>query len=170
MRVLIVDDEEPCVLLLQEILQRVDGLETITTTDPHLASELFLQHRPDLVLLDLHMGDTDGVELPMVVMSDDSEPGARQRVLEAGAHDLLRKPLEFTEVVLRTRNLLRTRSLHLNVESQRAALAEQVRQHDTEAIADSDRRREVTERIRSVLNRPSLRSGRRARGVVSLQW
>jgi EAL domain-containing protein (putative c-di-GMP-specific phosphodiesterase class I) len=170
MRVLIVDDEEPCVLLLQEILQRVDGLETITTTDPHLASELFLQHRPDLVLLDLHMGDTDGVELmerlqthvaehdfvPMVVMSDDSEPGARQRVLEAGAHDLLRKPLEFTEVVLRTRNLLRTRSLHLNVESQRAALAEQVRQHDTEAIADSDRRREVTERIRSVLNRRAI--------------
>lgn len=170
MRVLIVDDEERDILLLQEMLARVDGLVTITTTDPRRAPELFREHRPDLVLLDLHMGETDGVELmerlqglvaehdfvPMVVMSAHSDADARERVLEAGAHDLLSKPLEVAEVVLRTRNLLRTRSLHLHVESQRAALAMQLHHHETRERVGDQHRREATGRIRSVLDRHAI--------------
>jgi EAL domain-containing protein (putative c-di-GMP-specific phosphodiesterase class I)/AmiR/NasT family two-component response regulator len=170
MRVLIVDDEEQDILLLQEMLQRVDGLVTITTTDPGRAVELLREHRPDLVLLDLQIGDVDGVELmetlqthvaahdfvPMVVMSAHGDAKARERVLEAGAHDLLSKPLEVAEVVLRTRNLLRTRSLHLNVESQRAALAMQVHRHESRERAGDEHRREATARIRSVLDRRAI--------------
>jgi EAL domain-containing protein (putative c-di-GMP-specific phosphodiesterase class I) len=170
MRVLIIDDEEESILLLQAMLQRVDRLVTVTTTEAKRATELFAQHRPDLVLLGLQIGDTDGVELmemlqtqvaehdfvPMVVMSAHTDPVARERVLAAGAHDLLTKPLEFSEVVLRTRNLLRTRSLHLHVESQRAALEEQLLQHETQERINSEHRREATERIRSVLSRRAI--------------
>jgi EAL domain-containing protein (putative c-di-GMP-specific phosphodiesterase class I)/response regulator of citrate/malate metabolism len=170
MRVLVIDDEEQDILLLREMLARVDGLVTITTTDPRRASELFQQHRPDLVLVDLHMGDTDGVALmeslqglvaehdfvPMVVMSAHGDAEARERVLEAGGHDLLTKPLEVAEVVLRTRNLLRTRSLHLHVESQRAALAMQLHHHETRERAGDHHKREATERIQSVLDRHAI--------------
>jgi EAL domain-containing protein (putative c-di-GMP-specific phosphodiesterase class I) len=170
MRVLIVDDEEQNIRLLQAMLRRVDGLETVTTTDPTQAAALFAEHRPDLVLLDLHMGDTDGVELmktlqtqvlehdfvPIVVLSADTDPISRERVLEAGAHDFLTKPLDFAEVVLRTRNLLRTRSLHLHLESQRAGLAEQLFQHERRDYAEAARRREATERIQSVLSRRAI--------------
>jgi EAL domain-containing protein (putative c-di-GMP-specific phosphodiesterase class I)/AmiR/NasT family two-component response regulator len=170
MRVLIVDDEEQDILLLQEMLHRVDGLVTITTTDPGRAVELLREHRPDLVLLDLQIGGVDGVELmetlqthvaehdfvPMVVMSAHGDAKARERVLEAGAHDLLNKPLDVAEVVLRTRNLLRTRSLHLHVESQRAALAMQVHRHESRERAGDEHRREATARIQSVLDRRAL--------------
>jgi EAL domain-containing protein (putative c-di-GMP-specific phosphodiesterase class I) len=94
--------------------------------------------------------------VPMVVMSAHSDADARERVLEAGAHDLLSKPLEVAEVVLRTRNLLRTRSLHLHVESQRAALAMQLHHHETRERVGDQHRREATGRIRSVLDRHAI--------------
>ena len=63
MRVLIVDDEEYDVVLLQAMLQDVEGVVTVATTDPRHAPELFSVHQPDLVMLDLNLGDVDGVDL-----------------------------------------------------------------------------------------------------------
>jgi CheY-like chemotaxis protein len=54
MRALIIDDEEQNIMLLKAILQRIEGLVTIATTDPGQASGLFSEHQPDLVLLDRH--------------------------------------------------------------------------------------------------------------------
>ncbi len=170
MRALIIDDEEQNILLLRAMLQRVDDLVVVSTTDPTRAAELFTEHQPDLVLLDLHMGPVDGVEvmeslrdlvveddfIPMVVLSADTDPAERQRVLEAGAHDFLTKPLDFAEVVLRTRNLLRTRSLHLHLEDQRASLAEQLHEHEQREEVEGERRRSSTELIRSVLERRAI--------------
>jgi len=170
MRALIIDDEEQNILLLKAMLQQIEGLVTISTTDPTLAGELFEQHQPDLVLLDLHMGAMDGVEVmealrklvvdddfvPMVVVSADTNPAERQRVLEAGAHDFLTKPLDFAEVVLRTRNLLRTRSLHLHLQDQRASLARQLREHEQREQIAAEHRRAATEQIRSVLDRQAI--------------
>jgi CheY-like chemotaxis protein len=48
MRALIIDDEEQNILLLKAMLQQIEGLVTISTTDPTLAGELFEQHQPDL--------------------------------------------------------------------------------------------------------------------------
>jgi EAL domain-containing protein (putative c-di-GMP-specific phosphodiesterase class I) len=116
------------------------------------------------------MGAMDGVEVmealrklvvdddfvPMVVVSADTNPAERQRVLEAGAHDFLTKPLDFAEVVLRTRNLLRTRSLHLHLEDQRASLARQLREHEQREQIAAEHRRAATEQIRSVLDRQAI--------------
>jgi EAL domain-containing protein (putative c-di-GMP-specific phosphodiesterase class I)/FixJ family two-component response regulator len=169
-RVLIVDDEEYNVLLLQAMLQEVEGVVTVATTEPHRAGELFSRHQPDLVMIDLHLGDTDGVHLmetlreqivegdfvPMVVLSNNVDPAVRARVLEAGAHDFLTKPLDISEVVLRTRNLLKTRSLHLRLEGQRASLAERLREHELREREETERKRAAVERIRSVLERRAI--------------
>jgi putative two-component system response regulator len=49
--------------------------------------------------------------LPVVVLTGDSTPVARNSALILGADDFLTKPLDRQEVILRVRNLLRTRHL-----------------------------------------------------------
>jgi CheY-like chemotaxis protein len=80
-----------------------------------LALDLARLHRPDLVLLDLHLPDIGGEEvlkelrqtpdcrgIPVVVLRADATPGQMDRLLAAGAHAYVTKPLDvkpFIEVV-----------------------------------------------------------------------
>jgi putative two-component system response regulator len=91
--------------------------------------QAFEEFEPDIVLLDLHMPDPDGLELlrrlrsarlslgylPVVVLTGDTSRLARNSALLLGADDFLTKPLDGDEVVLRVRNLLRTRELYLEL-------------------------------------------------------
>jgi CheY-like chemotaxis protein len=114
-RILIVDDEPANVRLLQRILQR-EGFRNIEAThDPHQFLALFASHAPDIIMLDLHMPGVDGFTLmaqlreripegdvvPIVVLTADVTPEARQRALRSGAKDFLTKPVDPIEVVLR---------------------------------------------------------------------
>ena len=125
--ILIVDDQEANVELLESFLED-DGYHDVRgTTDPRRVVGLFEERTPDLVLLDLHMPHLDGFAvmqqlteripaeafLPIVVLTADITPEARRRALADGAQDFLTKPLDQAEVSLRIRNLLNTRSLHL---------------------------------------------------------
>jgi signal transduction histidine kinase/DNA-binding NarL/FixJ family response regulator len=125
-RVLAIDDEEANLDLLQFFLAD-EGFPNFTgTSDPRGALATFDEVRPDLVLLDLHMPHIDGFGMmrglrervgpddfvPILVLTADVTDGARLRALEEGASDFLTKPLDGVEVVLRIRNLLRTRVLH----------------------------------------------------------
>jgi putative two-component system response regulator len=134
--VLIADDHAPNVALLEQILRK-EGVTSIhVTTAAADGVPLYRRCRPDIVLLDLHMPGMDGVEVmralreasasddfvPVIVITADATPDARQRVLAAGANDFLTKPVDRMEVVLRTRNLLRSRSLHRLVQDHNRAL------------------------------------------------
>lgn len=127
-KVLIVDDDVDNVSMLEAFLQ--DDAETIrTVTDSKLVEQAFHDFMPDIVLLDLHMPDPDGLEIlrrlrsaradlgfvPFVVMTGDTGRVARNSALVLGADDFLTKPLDKHEVVLRVRNLLRTRGLYLDL-------------------------------------------------------
>jgi signal transduction histidine kinase len=124
--VLVVDDERANVDLLEAILAG-EGYRAVTgTADAREALPLFEARRPDLVLLDLHMPHHDGFEilerisartdegdyLPVLVLTADVTPEARERALSRGARDFLTKPFDVGEVLLRVRNLLQTRLLH----------------------------------------------------------
>ena len=120
------------------------------------------EFRPDLVLLDLHMPHVDGIAvldrlgeviaaddyLPILVLTGDSTSAARERALSHGAHDFISKPLNRTEVQLRVRNLLQTRSLHLQRKAQNASLAEQVRERTllADELARANETLELTNR------------------------
>ena len=134
-RILIVDDEPANVMLLEAFLEQT-ATEIRSVTDSHLVEATFLDFGPDIVLLDLHMPDPDGLELlrrlrsarasvgflPIVVLTADTTKVARNSALLLGADDFLTKPLDRTEVVLRVRNLLHTRELYLELANANQAM------------------------------------------------
>jgi diguanylate cyclase (GGDEF)-like protein len=91
-------------------------------------------------MLDLHMSQMDGFAvladlrarrppneyLPVLVLTADVTREARERALSEGAKDFITKPFERTEVLLRTRNLLETRYLHLALHEENRVLEEQL--------------------------------------------
>src|SRR3954466_15629193 len=61
-RVLVVDDEENVAHLVSSAL-RFDGFETLTADSGSRALAAVAEHDPDLVVLDVMLGDLDGVEV-----------------------------------------------------------------------------------------------------------
>jgi putative two-component system response regulator len=125
-RVLIVDDDPVNVELLTKFLAGiVDDIRGLT--DSRQVELVFASFQPDLVLLDLHMPEPDGLEvlrrlrsarlslgfLPVVMLTADTGHVARNSALILGADEFLIKPLDREEVILRVRNLLRTRQLYV---------------------------------------------------------
>jgi putative two-component system response regulator len=146
-RILVVDDEPANVELLEAILEHT-GAEIRGLTDSRQVEEVFLEFEPDIVLLDLHMPEPDGLEvlrrlrsarqslgfLPVIMLTGDTGKVARNSALILGADDFLTKPLDREEVVLRVRNLLHTRQLYAELAKANAAL-EQKRDRDPDRPA-----------------------------------
>jgi len=128
--ILIVDDELPNVRFLEVLLRQAGYGNVHSVMDSREIVTQFLRHQPDLILLDLHMPDVNGMEvmarlrplvpsgvyLPILVLTADTTTQAKREALAAGAKDFLSKPLDVTEVLLRVQNLLDTRSQHLFLE------------------------------------------------------
>jgi putative two-component system response regulator len=145
-RVLLVDDQELNLRLMRGVLEKA-GLQHITLTqDPYAVAALVALHTPDLIVVDLHMPGLDGfgvmealqpqVEaagyLPILVLTADVTEESRRRALDAGARDFLTKPIDNIEVILRTKNLLETRALYLDLQLQNATLDQRVRERTRE--------------------------------------
>jgi putative two-component system response regulator len=144
--ILIVDDQRPNVRLLERLLQQAGYAAAQGTSDPRQVAELFNELQPDLMLLDLHMPHMDGFAVmealspripagsyfPILVVTADITPEAKRRALSAGARDFLSKPFDTTEVLLRIKNLLETRFLHLQLQNQNQALEAKVRERTRE--------------------------------------
>jgi putative two-component system response regulator len=95
---------------------------------------VFSEYQPDLVLLDLHMPDPDGLEvlrrlrgarlslgfLPVIMLTADGGHVARNSALILGADEFLTKPFDREEVILRVRNLLRTRQMYVDAKEGKA--------------------------------------------------
>jgi putative two-component system response regulator len=157
-RILIVDDQENNVRILERMLRRQGYDDLVSTVDPRRAIPLFVEHRPDLLLLDLHMPYLDGfgvleqvaphipegTYLPILVLTADISAEAKQRALAMGAKDFLAKPFESTEVLLRIRNLLEARFLYLALQQQNEMLEVKVQQRTSEL---EDAQVEILERL-----------------------
>jgi cyclic di-GMP phosphodiesterase len=141
-RILIVDDQQPNVVLLERMLEQWGYAQVTVTTHSHEVPNLVSELNPDLLLLDLQMPKPDGFELmeilsprieaaprmPVLVLTADATTATRQRALSVGASDFLSKPLDPIEVRLRIANLLETRRLELEMLGQNQLLEECVRE------------------------------------------
>jgi putative two-component system response regulator len=117
-------------------------MEIRAVTDSRLVEQVFDEFAPDIVLLDLRMPPPDGLEilqrlrgarlslgfLPVIVLTADTTRVARNSALLLGANDFLTKPLDRDEVVLRVRNLLRTRELYVELSQANDALRGRINQ------------------------------------------
>jgi putative two-component system response regulator len=145
-RILVVDDEETNVRTLAKILQVAGYENVLATTDSAAVLDLYREHDPDLILLDLHMPKVSGLAilqglhqaavphsyLPVLVVTGDTSAAARRQALSAGAKDFLTKPFEVDEVLLRIHNLLQTRYLHREITTHNQLLEHRVSERTVE--------------------------------------
>jgi putative two-component system response regulator len=156
-RILIVDDEEANLEVLRRILTQAGFMRLESTSDSREAAALYVQHRPDLILLDLHMPHLDGLDvmdqlneiaeasyLPILILSADLLPEARREALSRGAKDFVNKPFQKDELLLRIRTLLETRFLYIQIQSQNQLLEAKVRER-TRALEEAQI--EIVERL-----------------------
>ena len=146
-RILMVDDEEANLEILRRTLSRAGFWRLEGTLDSREAASLYVRHRPDLILLDLHMPHMDGLQvldtlreiaeatyLPIVILSGDLTPEARRDALSRGAKDFVNKPFQPDELLLRIKTLLETRFLYLEIQSQNQLLEAKVRERTRELV------------------------------------
>ena len=108
--ILVVDDELGIRDLLFEILND-EGHQVELAENAGQAREYRLQHRPDLVLLDIWMPDTDGVSLlkewaaarllnmPVIMMSGHATIETAVEATRIGAHSFLEKPITLQKLL-----------------------------------------------------------------------
>jgi two-component system chemotaxis response regulator CheB len=104
-RVLIVDDSPIVRTMLANILKSEPDMEVVgLAADPYAAFDLILQHKPDVLTLDIEMPRMDGLTflrklmahrpLPVVIVSSVTQTGSAASIeaLAAGAIDVIAKP------------------------------------------------------------------------------
>jgi adenylate cyclase len=134
-KILVVDDEPRNVRLLEAVLTANGFRVTSVSSGPEML-ERVRTSLPDLVLLDIQMRGMNGYEvcrrlredpattfLP-VVMITASDTEARVDAIRAGADDLVTKPFDQQELLLRIRSLVRLKRYHDTIEAQAAELGE----------------------------------------------
>jgi len=116
-RILVVDDEPKIVSFLARALT-AEGFQVEGATDAARALELASSGRYDLVVLDLLLGDANGVSVleavrelqpdqRFLVLSALDDVDSKVRCLELGASDYVTKPFALAELVARVRARLR---------------------------------------------------------------
>ena len=113
--ILVVDDEPDIRDLVKEILDD-EGFEVATAEHAQAARDARRARKPDLILLDIWMPDTDGItllrewsngeelETPVVMMSGHGTVETAVEATRLGAYDFLEKPLSMAKLLLTVRH------------------------------------------------------------------
>jgi two-component system, cell cycle response regulator DivK len=103
-RILIVEDNEKNMKLFRDVLEYAgyDTLEAVTGQD---GFDLAMEHRPDLVLMDIQLPDRDGISvlrdireqigpgMRVLAVSASVMPDDQQRILASGFDGFITKPI-----------------------------------------------------------------------------
>jgi putative two-component system response regulator len=132
--VLVVDDLGSNLDLLRRLLT-AQGYSVVTAGDGQEALEIVSREAPDVVLSDIRMPRRDGFDLcrelkaspdtrltPVVLMTGMEEATDRIRAIEAGANDLLSKPIDQPELRARIRSLMQLKHFTDDLDSAEAVL------------------------------------------------
>ena len=116
--VLVVDDDEQITRLVKRVLERA-GFDCVPVNDGHAAHDVAVEFRPDIILLDLMLGDTTGDQIlaeirgdfrtrliPIVFLTVRGSLKDKVEHLLAGADDYVTKPFIAEELVARLRAVM----------------------------------------------------------------
>jgi signal transduction histidine kinase/ActR/RegA family two-component response regulator len=105
--ILYIEDNLSNIRLIERILARRPDVKLLTAMQATLGLDLAREHRPDLILLDLHLPDMEGEEglrrlraapetnsAQIVIVSADATERRVKALMAAGADDYLTKPLD----------------------------------------------------------------------------
>ncbi len=167
--VLIVDDNTTNLVLMRQLVSRIEGCEASAFTDPVAALSAAAVHDLDVVLVDYMMPEIDGIEfirrlramprhvhVPVVMVTTADEREVCLEALQAGATDFLTKPLEPVEFKVRMRNLLALSGAQKALAERAAALDIQVAEKTRELEA---REREIIWRLTKATERRDTDTG-----------
>lgn len=118
--ILAIDDDDMVRLMLREILQR-EGFDVVCAADGRQGLDLCASRKPDLVLLDVMLPDSNGFDclqtirrmpgnsiLPIVMLTGVDDLDSVNRAFELGATDFIAKPISWPTLPHRLRYLLRS--------------------------------------------------------------
>ncbi|MEI7443566.1 MAG: HD domain-containing phosphohydrolase [Burkholderiales bacterium] len=151
MEVVIVDDNPVNLTVMEHLVGRVDGAEPRIFRDSEAGLTWCSRNDPDLVIVDYQMPDVDGltfieriralpgrVDVPLLMVTANTDRDLRRQALEAGATDFLNKPVDRAEFTARVRNMLRLRGMTRRI-TDRAIELEHAVAKATRAIAMTER-------------------------------
>jgi len=116
-RILIVDDQKSNIRLLEQTLRRAGYAEVSSTVEPRDVAAMHLEHRYDLILLDLQMPVMTGFQVmaqlqevratnPVAILVLSADATQTETALEQGANSFMGKPFRLPEVVERVQSML----------------------------------------------------------------
>ncbi len=170
-RILVVDDDPQTLRYVRGVLSEA-GYELSVTADPSDVPRLLHEDRPHLVLLDLMLPGTDGIELmrtvsdlakaPVIFLSAYRQDGVIASAFESGAADYVVKPFSPTELIARINAALRRHSAPLSdyVTSEPFVLHELAIDYTQRRVTVSGNAVELTDTEYRVLVELSTNAGR----------
>ena len=119
-RILVVDDDPEALRYIRDALTQAQ-FQPLLTADPDQVTQLAMEAQPVLVLLDLVLPGSDGLELmqelhkirkvPVIFLSAYGQEDTIARAFDLGADDYVVKPFSPTELAARIRAVLRRREV-----------------------------------------------------------
>ena len=110
--VLYIEDNPSNTTLMRRIFTRRPNVRLLVASDGKSGLAMVGEHRPDLVLLDLHLPGRGGEEVlaairldpaiaatPVVIVTADLTPGIERRLTQAGATDFMSKPVDIGQLL-----------------------------------------------------------------------
>lgn len=120
MKDLLLIEDDPIVLATLRRALRREGYRVHTATTGRMGVEVFSEQRPDMVVLDLGLPELDGFgvlqelrshsSVPVMVLTANSDMGARVQAFSEGADDFLIKPFAVEELLARLQAIWRRAS------------------------------------------------------------
>jgi two-component system, cell cycle response regulator DivK len=110
-RILVVEDNVDTYELVHLVLEK-NGYETVLAVNGRDGVEAALNHKPDLILMDMSMPEMDGwtatslikknqqtAHIPLIALTANVLMNDRQRAMEAGCDEFITKPIDLDELV-----------------------------------------------------------------------
>lgn len=127
-KLVVVIDDEPDITELVVLHFRNAGFNAKEFNDPQSFLRSLKKHMPDLIILDLMLPDTDGIEIcktlkkdekysaiPIIMLTAKADETDKILGLEIGADDYVTKPFSPKELVARAKAVLRRNEQHKSV-------------------------------------------------------
>lgn len=134
---MVVDDNRENIMLVRDVLEVAD-YDVVEALSGKRALNIVLDEQPDLILLDVNMPVMNGFEvcrllkseeathnIPVIMLTAQSDVDSRVHGIEAGADDYMTKPYSPRELIARVERSLRSKALSDDMRATEAQLRQQ---------------------------------------------